>query len=83
MAHLSALDSADTRALASGLARITLPTAILWGANDPFLPATIGRQLHRAIPRSTLEVIPNSKHFVPEEAAHQVAACISRLLQTG
>jgi pimeloyl-ACP methyl ester carboxylesterase len=80
MKHLLALDSGETQALAPRLKDIVSPTAIVWGGRDPFLPATIGERLRAAIPDSTLDVIPDARHFVPEEAAHRVAAAIAKLL---
>jgi len=78
--HLEALDSSETQALAPRLKDIVSPTAILWGAHDPFLPASLGERLQSAIARSTLEVMPNARHFLPAESAHGVAACVSKLL---
>lgn len=81
MAHLRALDSADTEALAPRLKDIVSPTAIVWGEHDPFFPMSLASRLRAAISRSTLEVIPGARHFVPEESAHEVAAIISKLMQ--
>jgi pimeloyl-ACP methyl ester carboxylesterase len=80
MAHLLALDCAETHALAPRLKDIVSPTAIVWGERDPFLPASLGRQLQAAIPGSTLEVIAGARHFVPEESASTLAAQIGTLL---
>lgn len=81
VAHLRALDSVETLALAPRLKNIVSPTAIVWGGRDPFLPASLGERLRASIPRSTLEIIPDARHFVPVEAAHQLAASIAQLLQ--
>jgi pimeloyl-ACP methyl ester carboxylesterase len=81
MTHLLALDCAETQALAPRLKDVVSPTAIVWGEHDPFLPPTLGKRLCSAIPGSTLEIIPEARHFVPEEAAHQLAAAIGTLLQ--
>lgn len=80
MTHLFSLDCAETQALAPRLKNIVSPTAIVWGERDPFLPVSLGERLCSAIPGSTLEVIPEARHFVPEEAAHRVAATIAKLL---
>ena len=80
MQHLTALDSADTAALASRLGEIVAPTAILWGAHDPFLPPSLARRLQEAIPGATLEVIADGRHFIPEESPEQVGAALSTLL---
>jgi pimeloyl-ACP methyl ester carboxylesterase len=81
MAHLSALDPAETRALAPRLKDVVSPTAILWGERDPFLPTSIAERLHEAIKGSSVEIVPGARHFLPEESAHTVAATIARLLR--
>jgi pimeloyl-ACP methyl ester carboxylesterase len=80
MAHLSQLDAAGVAALAARTADVVAPTAVVWGADDPFLPAEVGERLHRALPGSTLHVVPDTRHFVPEEAPQQVAAAVTDLL---
>lgn len=79
--HLQSLDNAETRALAPRLKDVVSPTAIVWGENDPFLPVSLGNRLRSAIPKSTLEVVPHGRHFIPVESAHRVADAISKLLQ--
>jgi 2-hydroxymuconate-semialdehyde hydrolase len=81
MEHLLALDCAETEAIAGRLKNIVAPTAVVCGAHDPFLPASIARKLHEVIPESTLEVIPNARHFTPEEAPEHVAGAVRRLLE--
>lgn len=80
MKHLTALDCDETQAVAQRLKDVVCPVAVLWGAHDPFLPLAIARRLVGVIPGSTLEVIPNARHFVPEESPSQVAAAIAKLL---
>ena len=80
MGHFAALDATETQALAPRLKEIVSPTAIVWGERDPFLPVSLGKRLHAAIPKSTLEVLPAARHFVPVECAHAVAATITQLL---
>lgn len=80
MQHLLALDAKDTTTLAPRLETLVQPTAILWGEHDPFLPVSIARRLHDAIPGSTLEILPTARHFVPEEAPHRVARTLEALL---
>ena len=80
MAHLAQLDSADTVEAAARLKDVVAPTAIVWGADDPWLRPDIGKRLQQAIPGATLHVVPDVRHFVPEEAPQQVAAAVSDLL---
>src|SRR6185503_20127358 len=44
------------------LATITADTLIVFGDRDPFYPAALATQLHEAIPRSFLWVVPNGGH---------------------
>jgi pimeloyl-ACP methyl ester carboxylesterase len=80
VAHLLALDAAETAALEPRLASFVQPTAIVWGAHDPFLPPALGRRLQDAIPGASLDVIPDARHFTPEEAPEHVADAIEQLL---
>ena len=79
--HLLALDPADTAALAPRHKDIVAPTAIVWGAHDPFLPTSIAESLARDIPGATLDVIPDGRHFTPEEHPERVATAIEKVLK--
>ena len=78
---MMSLDSSETKAIEPRLKDIVAPTAILWGAEDPFLPVSIGRRLHAEIRGSTLAVIPDARHFTPEEAPEKVADALTELLE--
>jgi pimeloyl-ACP methyl ester carboxylesterase len=62
------------------LVDIVAPTAIIWGAHDPFLPTELGRRLKAAIPHSTLDVLPDVRHFAPEEAPETVGRVLTSWL---
>lgn len=79
--HLLALDSRETAALAPRLGDIVAPTAIVWGAHDPFLPTALGRRLQTSIPGATLDVLPDVRHFAPEEAPETLGDILEGLLQ--
>lgn len=80
MQHLRALDARETRAMAQHLGEIAAPTAVVWGANDPFLSLALGQRLAAAIPGATLDVVPGVRHFTPEDAPRPVADAIGALL---
>lgn len=82
LAHLTALNDAETMAVGARLKDIVSPTAIVWGERDPFLPVELAQRLHHAIRGSTLEIVPDARHFLPEESAHAVAAAITRLVSS-
>ena len=46
-----------------GLSRLTCPSLVLWGANDPFLKPKLGEAYARVLPSSTLEVVPAAGHW--------------------
>lgn len=80
VAHIRALDARETASLAPRLGAVACPAAVVWGAQDPFLPAALGRRLADAIPGATLDVVPGTRHFLPEEAPRQVADALGGLL---
>ncbi len=71
--HLAALNSRETVTLGDRLKHIVAPTAVIWGAHDPFLPSALGRRLHESIPNSTFDIIPDVRHFTPEETPERIA----------
>ena len=79
LAHLEAQRSDETSTLA--LDRLAVPTAILHGARDPFVPVSLGHRLQRAIPGATLDVIAEARHFTPLDAPDRVASVIAALLR--
>ena len=78
--HLAAMDAGETGRLTPRLGAIRVPTSIVWGAGDPWLPASIGRRLQEAIPGATLDVVDGAAHFVPEDAPSRVSGAIAGLL---
>lgn len=81
LTHLLQLDPADTMALVPRLRDIAVPTAVIWGEADPFVPTSTGTRLVRDIPGATAHPLPNVSHFAPEEAPEQVCAALLDLLQ--
>lgn len=77
--HIAALDTEETRTLGAHLGTIAVPTTVVWGENDPFLPVALGRRLADAIPDATLDVVTGGRHFLPEEAPRQVADSLAAL----
>ena len=46
---------------------ISIPTLIIWGEQDPVIPVAHAHRLHREIPNSRLEIIPECGHLPHEE----------------
>ncbi|MCC7054906.1 MAG: alpha/beta hydrolase [Gemmatimonadaceae bacterium] len=81
VAHLEALDSADTLEIGARLGSVPAPTAIIQGAHDPFLTTAAARRLQQAIRGSTLEIIESARHFLPEESPERLARIITALVE--
>ncbi len=79
--HLAALDARETVALAARLAEIAVPASVIWGEHDSFLSLQLGSRLAAAIPRATFDIVPDSRHFIPEDAPREVANVIGDLLK--
>ncbi len=78
--HLRALGRCDTSELTPRLASLGIPTAILWGADDPYYPVALAHRLQAAMPHASLDVVPGARHFLPEDAPERVLAGITALL---
>ena len=81
VAHLEALDNADTVEIGARLGSIPAPTAVIHGAHDPFLPLSAARRLQGAIRGATLEVLDAGRHFLPEESPERLAELIAVLVE--
>lgn len=68
------------RDLAAGLGAIRCPTAIIWGAADPYLRTSIAEELAAGIPGAELTLLDGVGHFVMEEAPDAVMAALEKLL---
>ena len=72
-----ALADADTRDL---LPSISVPTLLLWGAEDARSPIRVGHAFHRAIPGSRLVVIPEAGHVSNLDRPAAFNAAVSEFL---
>jgi pimeloyl-ACP methyl ester carboxylesterase len=81
MQHFAALDAAETASFEPCLKDIVAPTTVVSGTDDPFLAREIAERLQASIPHATLDYIPDTRHFVPEEAPEHLAQSIARLIR--
>ena len=79
--HLSQMDPQMFVALVSRLQEhsvldrlheLRMPALLVAGERDTFCPAVLSRRMHRAIPRSTLVIVPHGSHVAPLENAELV-----------
>ncbi len=66
--------------LSGAAARITIPTLLVWGADDLDTPPADGRILANLIPISTFSLIAAAGHFVHNDAPDRVSALITQFL---
>ena len=62
------------------LAKLGVPTLVLWGEDYPFAPVAGAQRLSEEIPGSELVVIEGSGHFVVEDAPERYASEVVRFL---
>ena len=62
------------------LAELSVPTLLLWGAEDPFAPLAGARRFEREIPGARLVAIEGAGHFVIDEQPERCIAEITGFL---
>ena len=75
------IDGLGLRELEGPMGAWDLPTLILWGEDDPFQSSAAGERLNDAIPSSALGLVPDTGHFLPEEAPETIFPIISEYLR--
>jgi pimeloyl-ACP methyl ester carboxylesterase len=68
---------AADRHRADRLSRITAPTLVIHGQDDPLIPVAAAHDLAKRIPGATLEILPGWGHDLPEPLFPQLAAAIA------
>ncbi len=58
-----------------------VPVLIVWGERDPMIPAHHGKDAHRAIPGSRLEILDGVGHLPQIEAPTRFVAVLERFLE--
>jgi 3-oxoadipate enol-lactonase len=71
------LGTVDARA---HLAGFRMPVAIAVGEEDYATPVDMARELHAAIPESTLTILPKARHLTPIEFPDQIASQLRALI---
>lgn len=70
-------DQSHTDEIEHMYSSITIPTLVIWGENDDWLPLDQARRLHRLIPGSRLEVVGAAGHLVQEDRPLYFATLVS------
>ena len=61
------------RGLSRRLFRLTMPTLVVWGADDGVIPPSYASRFAEATGDRQPVVIPSASHMLPEEKPHEVA----------
>lgn len=77
-----AVDGEGLAGTEEALAALEIPVFVLWGEEDPFLPAERGERLGELIPTSTTALLPGVSHYLMEDAPETVGPLISHWLRT-
>lgn len=77
-ASCALLGDVDVRAR---LPRLRIPVAVVVGEEDYATPVEMARQLHEAIPGSTLDVLPGARHLTPIERPDAIAGMLRGLIR--
>src|SRR4051794_38860898 len=59
----------------------TMPTLIVWGAQDRIIPVGHGRRAHDAMPGSRLVILENVGHFAPLDAPEALETTITEFIE--
>lgn len=64
------------------LAALDVPALVLWGEDDPFVPAEMAERLGEVLPRAAVALLPGCGHLLLEDAFETVAPLMFRWLQS-
>jgi pimeloyl-ACP methyl ester carboxylesterase len=70
-------------ALRGRLGQLDVPTLVLWGAKDFWIPFTAASQIAQELPRAAFVVVPDAGHNVQEEQHDEVNRSLIAFLQHG
>lgn len=77
-----AVDGVGLEGTEEALGALGVPAFVLWGEDDPFLPAERAERLGELLPASTTALLPGVSHYLMEDAPETVGPLISQWLRT-
>lgn len=60
------------------ISKINIPTLIVWGENDNYVPVWMGEKLEKNIKNSKLVIVPNATHGLPLKQPKLVAEIVGK-----
>jgi pimeloyl-ACP methyl ester carboxylesterase len=76
----AALNTNQTQELVPRLAHVAVPTWLVWGVDDAFLPVKWGERLAWEIPGARLVRVEHARHFLMWDQPHAVMTALYELL---
>jgi pimeloyl-ACP methyl ester carboxylesterase len=67
---------------AASLARLEIPTLVLWGEEDELLPVELAERLGDALPRAAVALLPGCGHFLLDDASETVVPLVFQYLRS-
>jgi pimeloyl-ACP methyl ester carboxylesterase len=69
--------------LGARLEHVAVPTLVMWGEEDRWIPIALGRRIAETIPHAAFLSVGHAGHSVQEEAADEVNRLVIRFLKDG
>lgn len=79
---VASLDGVGLVGLESRLAELEIPTLVLWGEDDAFVPVEIAERLGDALPMATIALLPGCGHLVLDDAPETAVPLIFQYLRS-
>jgi len=80
--QLAAISPESVMECTRRLSTIQQPVAIVASDDDPAVPAVALQNIRKALPRATLDIVKNVRHFSPEESPERIAGVIATLMRS-
>jgi pimeloyl-ACP methyl ester carboxylesterase len=75
------LDPVLEKEVVPNLTKLSTPTLVVWGANDPYVPLDLGKKMDAELPNNEFTVILNTGHYNLEERPEEIRAVIKEFLE--
>jgi pimeloyl-ACP methyl ester carboxylesterase len=73
----------DFEALKGRLDSIAVPTLVVWGSRDIWIPPGVGERMALSLPRAALVMVPGAGHDLPDEDPAALTRSLIAFLQQG
>lgn len=73
----------DFSALKGRIDSISVPTLVMWGSRDIWIPPSVGEQMVTSLPRAAFVLVPGAGHDLPDEAPAALLRSLIAFLQQG